>query len=140
LVPQLTALAERNARRFDAARQLGGLLCDVSGLRALEPLADSTPAYYKLGFAYLGDQLQGQTREEFAAAVQAEGVALDVGFRGFALRGGRARIAGQLVHSRRAAETCLVLHHPVLLQPPRVIEQVAAAIRKVAAAFKAGNV
>ncbi|MEX2122073.1 MAG: aminotransferase class I/II-fold pyridoxal phosphate-dependent enzyme [Pirellulales bacterium] len=140
LVPQLTALAERNARRFDAARQLGGLLCDVPGLRALEPLADSTPAYYKLGFAYLGDQLQGQTREEFAAAVQAEGVALDVGFRGFALRGGRARIAGQLVHSRRAAETCLVLHHPVLLEPPRVIEQVAAAIRKVAAAFKAGNV
>ena len=71
-------------------------------------------------------------REAFIAAVRAEGVALDAGFRGFTRRSERrCRKIGQLEHSRRAAESTVLLHHPVLLEGPEVIDRVAAALRKV---------
>jgi len=42
---------------------------------------------------------------------------------------------GELPNSREAASSALVLHHPVLLEPPDVIEQVALAMEKVTAVF-----
>ena len=74
----------------------------------------------------------GLRAKSFLRAVQAEGVPLDAGFRGFALRSSRrCRVAGELVQSRLAAERMMVLHHPILLEPAEVIDSIAEALRKV---------
>ena len=71
-------------------------------------------------------------RDHLVAALVAEGLDVGAGFRGFARRGTRrCRQAGPLTHSRAAAENTLLLHHPVLLQPPAVISRVAGALHKV---------
>lgn len=133
LLPQLARLAERNAARRAAADRLMSRLAGVPGLAPLLNRAASTPVYYKLGLQYDAQALGGRSRAELIAAAQAEGVAIDAGFRGFALRGpGRCRVAGELVESRRAAEAALVLHHPVLLEPPETIDRVADALIKIA--------
>ena len=90
------------------------------------------PGYYKVGFQLDQAALGSLAREDLTRAVRAEGVALDEGFRGFALRSSnRCRVAGELEQCRRAAAGMCVLHHPVLLEPPEVIDQVAGALRKV---------
>ena len=51
---------------------------------------------------------------------------MDTGFRGFTRRSERrCRQAGTLQHSARAADETVLLHHPVLLEPTEVIDQVA---------------
>lgn len=136
LVPQLALLDERNARRATAALRL---LKRLEGVACLRPLVShvqqSQPGYYKLGFQLLAENLgaDGPDRDLFAAAVRAEGVALDAGFRDFSRRSAsRCRVVGDLPHSRQAGAVALVLHHPVLLAPDDTIDLTAAAIVKVA--------
>ncbi|MBL8792444.1 MAG: aminotransferase class V-fold PLP-dependent enzyme [Planctomycetia bacterium] len=133
LLPQLRKLDDRNRQRSDAARRLCQLIADVPGLRPFENrLADSAPGYYKLGMQFDADAF-GLPRDRFTAAMRAEGIALDEGFR--ALHVGRSpnrfRQAGALCEARRAHSDCLVLHHPVLLGESAEIEQAAEGIRKV---------
>jgi dTDP-4-amino-4,6-dideoxygalactose transaminase len=94
--------------------------------------ADSTPAFYKLGFRYDADAF-GLSREVFVKALRAEGVAFDVGFK--ALHVGRSpsrfRAAGELTHATAAHHGCVVLHHPVLSGTPADARQVAEAVAKV---------
>ncbi len=134
--PQLALLAEHTRYRADRARQLISALAEVSCLTAL--IAHNTPdlpAFYKLGFWYCPDAAAGTTRADFLAAVQAEGIALFEGFRGFGLRGSRrCRKVGSLMHANEAANRMAILHHPVLMEPPEVIDRVAAAIAKVSRA------
>ena len=74
----------------------------------------------------------------FLAAVRAEGVALDAGFRGFVKRSARrCRVAGELTESAKAAERTVILHHPVLLESEETIDRVAMALEKVV--FHLGN-
>ncbi len=133
LLPQAAKLAARNAQRTKAVERLWHSMHDLPGLRALvNATSDAEPAHYKVGMQYLPEEAGGQPRDEFIRAVQAEGVALDAGFRGFTLRSSRrCRAAGDLAESRRAATSGLVLHHPVLLEPLNVIDFVASAIGKV---------
>jgi hypothetical protein len=85
---------------------------------------------------FSANAIGGRARDEFLAAAQAEGVALDAGFRGFVLRTSRrCRLTGDLAESRRAGADCVVLHHPVLLESNEVVDQVADAIAKVARAW-----
>lgn len=144
LLPQLCELAEANAiRRTNVERLLAGCI----GIDGLVPLrlpanADDCPAFYKLAWllepSAFGAADFESLRQRFIAAVQAEGVALDAGFRGFALRSGqRCRTVGDLAHARRAAAATVILHHPVLLEPVEAIEGVARALQKVAAHFAA---
>lgn len=147
LRPQLRKLDERNLRRAEIAARLCRLLADDPLCRrVLAPLNDvgdvgnvanpTQAAYYKLGMTYDPAALGGVSREDFLSAVQAEGVALHEGFRGFAGRGPRrCRKSSDLHNSQAAAERMTVLHHPVLLEPPSRVEEVAEAIRKVAAAL-----
>ena len=80
------------------------------------------------------EELPNISREQFIAAVQTEGVALDAGFRGFTKRSERrCRRVGDLGLAQHAAETTLLLHHPVLLQSADTIDRVAAAMQKVSA-------
>jgi perosamine synthetase len=141
LLPQLAKLDGRNAARQAAAARLVRRLAGVPGVRPLSNGAgDNLPSFFKLGMRFSPNELAGRSREEFLASVQAEGLALDAGFRGFALRSpGRCRAADGLGESRRAAVDCVVLHHPVLLKDETVVDLVAAAIEKVARAFSIAN-
>lgn len=137
LLPQLEVLADRNDRRRQAVRKLLEQCGELNGLLALRlPSGDSAASYYKV--AWLCDEsVLGESRGSFVAAIQAEGVAIDAGFRGFLRRGaGRCRRVGSLENSSRAAAQTVLLHHPVLLEDDSQIDLVAAAIRKVIQAFQ----
>jgi perosamine synthetase len=141
LVPQLPQLAAANRQRLSAVRQLLTSVGNVRGLDALVLSEDeqNVPAFYKLPWLLTGntdecDSPQFEARRRrFVAAIQAEGVAMDAGFRGFSRRtAGRCRGIGDLANARRIAASTVLLHHPVLREPPDTIERVAHAIRKVA--------
>lgn len=137
LLPQLEQIESRNATRRTNVAQLLHELKHLPGLRPLKnSVCNSEPSYYKLAWRYVVEELHGVTREHFTAALRAEGVAIDSGFRGFAGRSQRrCRHVGDLANSRRAADTTIVLHHPVLLASADEIKKVAAAFAKVVRAF-----
>ncbi len=133
LLPQLEKLDERNARRLRNVKDLCAQLRDVPGLRPfVNSVDDSAAAYYKLGFQYDAAAF-GLPRERFVAAVRAEGIAFDEGFR--ALHVGRSparcRRGGGLAEAERAHHNCVILHHPVLLGTSADGEEVARAVHKV---------
>src|SRR5262249_30220100 len=133
LLPQLARLDARNARRAESVRLLAEGLDPEPGLAPfVNAVAESAPAYYKVGFRFDAGRF-GLSRERFVAAVRAEGVALDEGFRG--LHAGRSprrfRRVGDLAEADRAHAGAVVLHHPVLLGEPADLSEVGAAVRKV---------
>ncbi len=136
LLPQLDLLNERNSRRVANASFLHEQLRDQSGLVPVNGMPpDSAASYFKLAWQIDTDQCRF-TREQFLAAMQAEGIAIDIGFRGFARRGPRrCRRVGDLQHAIRAADALVLLHHPILLESQSTIERVATAFRKVYQAF-----
>lgn len=132
LLPQLEALAGRHARRAEAVARLAGEVATVPGLRLLANVADGSPGYYKVGLRYDAAAF-GLARGRLVAAMRAEGIALDEGFR--ALHAGRApsrwRGARPLAEAARAGEGMLVLHHPVLLEGEEAIAEIGEALRRV---------
>jgi dTDP-4-amino-4,6-dideoxygalactose transaminase len=137
LPPQLARLAERNRKRHENVLRLLQL---CQPFECLQPVClesnQSSPSFYKLAWRYDAQQCGDCPREQFVAAVRKEGVAIDEGFRGFHRRGARrCRPLGDLANSRTAAETTVLLHHPVLLSDPQTIELVARAIGKVVEYF-----
>ncbi|MCL4205171.1 MAG: aminotransferase class I/II-fold pyridoxal phosphate-dependent enzyme [Pirellulaceae bacterium] len=138
LLPQLKKLPAHNQARRAAVDRLLEQLCDIRGLNSVQrDPGRGEASFYKLAWLYDPNACRGRSRADFLAAVRAEGVALDEGFRGFVLRSTRrCRIAGTLDASRAAAENTVLLHHPVLLHPPESIDSVAQAIRKVVSAFQ----
>ena len=140
LVPQLDRLAERNQLRAENVSLLLSLLNDVTGLRCFAeaagsgdprraPSGDSRPGYYKLGFWFDAAAI-GVSRDDFACAMRATGVALDPGFRALHLTHARARFraVNDLPHATRADAAVLVLHHPVLLGTAENMRAIRAAI------------
>lgn len=137
LLPQLEKLAERNAVRRSNVERLLVQATDLPGLRPLVNRAGASASYYKLAWRYRGEELSGcPPLVEFLAALQAEGAPFDTAFHGFARRTARrCRKVGTLPHSQIAADSTLLLHHPILLEPPARIDALAQAIAKVAVAF-----
>lgn len=139
LCPQMERLAAHNAKRAKAATFFMEAISKIPGLQPLAPAsqnADCKSGFYKLGLQYDSAQMNGHSRDAFATAVRAEGVALDAGFRDFTRRGAsRCRKVGELNESRRAGQSALVLHHPVLLEDVATLQLVVQAIEKVASAF-----
>ncbi len=140
LLPQVEQLDRRNRRRLNNVRLLTSLLRDVAGLKPIFRLPDAdsgdVPAFYKAGFQYRPVGFNGLGRDRFAAAVRAEGVALDPGFRAFPQTHSRRRYRsiGDLPVAQQADEGILVLHHPVLLGNEFEIRKVADSIRRIATA------
>lgn len=132
LLPQLGRLDERRRIRAANAERLRGLLGDLPGVMAI-PAASGEPDYYKLAFRYDPAPLGGLSRETYAAAVRAEGVALWPGFRAMHRTHSRRRFRAidEIPNADAADERLLVLHHPVLLGGPEAIARAAEAIRKV---------
>lgn len=141
LLPQLEQLNESTIERGQAAAELIAATQDIEILSGLSQVVDSYSAnemvtdYYKLPWL-LKDRTNGWSRSDFIAAVQAEGLPIDVGFRGFLRRSPRrCRRIGILVNSQVAAQQTLLLHHPILrLDAENKTEMIAAALRKVAMA------
>ncbi|MFV1966683.1 MAG: DegT/DnrJ/EryC1/StrS family aminotransferase [Pirellulaceae bacterium] len=138
---QLDTLAERNLQRRKSVRRLIRQLEGCDALRVVETQRPGCePSFYKLAWSYRPELCGGRTRDEFIAAIQAEGVAIDAGFRGFVHRGrSRCRRTDSLVHSDRASRSTLLLHHPVLLEPSETLDRVAEAIQKVVRGFRGGE-
>jgi len=132
LLPQIDLLEERNRRRRESVTQLLSLVEDLAVFRPLSrPINNSEPSFYKLAWRYEATA-ELPSRETVIAALQAEGVAIDSGFRGFVDRGERrCRKIDELTHSRLAAERTILLHHPVLLADEATIDRVAVAIQKI---------
>jgi perosamine synthetase len=133
LLPQIEQLDLRNAHRHAQVLHLREIVRGVAGLRPFALLPEeSCPGYYKLGFQY-EESAFGLPRKVLIAALRAEGVAVDEGFR--ALHAGRAltrfRQVGDLIEADRAHRGAVVLHHPVLLGSPADVEGVGFAVRRV---------
>jgi dTDP-4-amino-4,6-dideoxygalactose transaminase len=132
LLPQFESLDRHNAVRAERVAALVPRL--PAGLVPFRnPDLDAEPGYYKLGLWYEPEEFAGLSRDQFAAALRAEGIAVDAGFRALhrihAAR--RYRAVGDLPHATRADTQVLVLHHPVLLGGSDDVEQILAAIGKV---------
>jgi dTDP-4-amino-4,6-dideoxygalactose transaminase len=133
LLPQIDKLHLHNERRAENVRRLVESLRTFPGLVPFAGLlGDSSPGYYKLGFQY-DEAAFGLPRARFVAALRAEGMAFDEGFR--ALHAGRSpsrfRRGGELSEADRAHRGAVVLHHPVLLGSEADVSEVAAAVRKI---------
>ncbi len=133
LVPPMKMLARRNTVRNENVQRLRNQLEDVAAFRMVTAARNADLAcFYKVGLQLQPSALKDRSREDLVAAFQAEGIAIDVGFRGFARRSTRrCRQVGELDHSKTAAAHTLLLHHPILLQAPAVIDRLAEGIRKV---------
>lgn len=134
VLPQYDRLAERHARRAGNVARLLSMLAGVEGLSAYGIAGDeSDRAYYKLALRFDPESFAGLSRDRFAEAVRAEGIALDPGFRSLHLTHGRRRFraVGDLPHATAADEHTLVLHHPVLLDDEQELQQIVAAVDKI---------
>jgi perosamine synthetase len=132
LVPQWAKLDERNERRRASVARLLAQLADLDALRPVQSSSPgNTPSYYKLAWRFDAGT-RNVSREDVISAFHAAGLPIDAGFRGFADRSDRrCRRVGALEHARIAARDTILLHHPVLLQPPSAIDRLAAGIRQV---------
>lgn len=140
LLPQIEKLDKRREQRQLAARALTAALRDRD---CLTPLCDHlslpsppTPGeadYYKLGFWYNADALGRMTRDQFCAAMRAEGIPLDPGFRSLHRihARGRFRSSGPLPIADAADEAMVTLHHPLLVAGPLAARQFMAALEKI---------
>jgi dTDP-4-amino-4,6-dideoxygalactose transaminase len=133
LQPQLDRLQERNALRRSRVELLSAQLKEVPGLKPFfNPPGADEAVYYKVGFHF--DPIAfGLARARFVAAIRAEGMAFDEGFR--ALHVGRSptrwRGTGSLMQAERMGGCTVVLHHPILLEGEEDVRQVITAVRKI---------
>ncbi len=138
LTPQLATLGTMNETRNRNAQNLIRNTVEFDSLSCLTQLEscttedrELTTAFYKLPWL-LRDRPRGWPRVDFIAALNAEGLQVGEGFRGFLRRSPRrCRKVGTLVQSQIAAQQTVLLSHPILLQPESVIVQAAQAIEKI---------
>lgn len=126
LLPQMRRLHERTLQRAAAVARFWRGLAGVPGVQPLVNwAAESLPAYYKVGMQFVPEAVHEADRQALLNLTQPLGLPLDTGFRGFAVRGRRARFAGPLTEARLAAARMLVLHHPLLLAGNDAIDRAA---------------
>lgn len=133
LLPQLDQLAGRNLRRAAAVARLDEQLRGSGLTRLASPRPLDEPAYYKVGWQYHAARFDGLPRDRFAAAMRAEGIALDPGFRALHRTHARSRFrsAGELPVAAAADDSILTLHHPVLCGESADLDQIVAAVLRV---------
>jgi len=148
LLPQIPKLAKRNDIRWQNVQRLLQAVSRQSIFQPIPPpAAGDVPSFYKLGWLLepsrnaSTDIEAEQIRQSFVSSLQQRGLPFDTGFRGFAKRTTqRCRVVGDLPNARKAANCTLLMHHPILLQSPEIIDQVATLLLEVAEAFsKNGN-
>lgn len=138
LLPQMNQLDAYNEQRAMNASWLFQQLQLIDSIELLGSHHEScVPAYYKFPVRLHRSNSLSSERDVLIRAIQAEGVAIDIGFRGFTKRStNRCRKPVPLAHSQLAAESTLLIHHPILLADPQVRQQTVHGIRKVFAAIE----
>lgn len=128
LIPQLEELQVRGDVRQTAVEEFVSAIEKVSDGKLIRPETQPASAWYKLPWL-LQD---GVDREVVVSRLRAEGVPVDVGFRGFAKRTARrCRKFGELTNAIRASSSTILLHHPALLEPAATREQIVSGFKKV---------
>ncbi len=132
LMPQCAKLDARNWHRWANVQALAEALSGVVGVRLFSLDGIDQPAFYKLGIQYDAVAF-GLTRDRFILAMRAEGFALDEGFEAAhrvrspkRFRQGSALKEAELAHAN-----CVMLHHPLLLEPTASVLELAVALEKV---------
>lgn len=138
LLPQLERLDDRNCARLASVQQLLSKLAMAgldNSLRALNRSPSAADAFYKVGFQFCADDFGDISRDDFACAMRAEGIALDPGFRSLHMIHSRRRFraVGNLSVATAADTGILVLHHPVLLGTEADIDQIVEAAQAIRA-------
>lgn len=132
LRPQLERLPERHAQRAAAVARLDSEMAAIPGVERIQSTVAGSPAFYKVAFRVQPD-LFGLDRDRLVAAMQAEGVALDAGFR--ALPVGRSHRRFEAVggwgEAERLHHQLAVLHHPILLHGEGAARRIARAWQRV---------
>lgn len=129
LLPQLKQLSMRNRQRQQAALKIVDAVNSLPGLSSITICKNSIGAYYKLPVLITDER--SIDRASFLSAIQSEGVAMDIGFRGFAKRSRRrCRQVGSLGNAVLAADNTMLLHHPILLSADDPIDRLIGAIRR----------
>ncbi len=138
LLPQLEQLETCNQRRREAVELLSGVWRNLNLVQpVLAGQQPGLPSYYKVALRYHPQEAGGRSREQFIAAMLAEGVDVGAGFRGFVRRGAkRCRAVGELTSAANAAANTVLMHHPALLQAESELAGVARAFQKVARHFQ----
>lgn len=131
LLPQLECLDDFNQQRLRTVDDLRGQL--PQGLSLLASKNNDTPAFYKVGMFYDSAEFHGLSRDTFASALRAEGIAIDAGFRALHLIHSRRRFEtlGPLPHSEQADASMLVLHHPILRTTEPVATRFVQAVERI---------
>ena len=128
LIPQLEDLSRLNHQRQQAAEEMVSGVSAIGNQFLARPETQPRSAWYKLPWM-LGDEVD---RDLFLSLLKAEGVPVDIGFRGFAKRTARrCRKVGELAQAKRAANQTVLLHHPVLLEPKETRDQIVNGFEKV---------
>ena len=128
LIPQLDELHDRGVVRQTSVEQFVSAIGNVCGSNLIRPETQRDSAWYKLPWL-LRD---GVDSEVVVSRLRAEGVPVDVGFRGFAKRTARrCRKVGELPNSIRAADATILLHHPALLESVETRAQIVSGFEKV---------
>ena len=142
LLPQLKKLASYTAERAASVAQLCATLHDAPELVGASVENNQSSAYYKLAWRFVpasGDtqpDCSHPVRDALICALQAQGIDVGAGFRGFGKRSAnRCRVASDLSNAQSAAETTVLLHHPILLQRDQ-IPTLADSVRKVIASLR----
>ncbi len=136
LLPQLDVLDKWNHRRSKAVNSLLAHEKKWTSLQAPSDSPHGEPSYYKLGWRYQGNAEEGPSRDLFLRALQAEGLAIDSGFRGFVSRSTRrCRRPVPLPFSENAVDSTVLLHHPILLAEDKILLRIVEALDKVHAAL-----
>lgn len=133
LLPQIGKLEDRNVKRLSSVRHILESTAELPNLTGLQQIVEQPhhPAFYKLPWLLDGSPPY-RTRDEFVAIAKAEGLAIDVGFRGFTRRSvKRCRTHGTLINSRIASQQTVILHHPILLESEPVVELAAMGLIKI---------
>lgn len=144
ILPQLDRLDAGRAERQQRVAEIVAGIASFSGLTPIVqsrienpeskiPASADGPDFYKVAFRYDAAAFGGVSRLLFCAALRAEGIAVARGFRALHRihASSRFRAVGELPEADRADKTLIVLHHPVLLEGPRGVEEILAALRKV---------
>lgn len=134
LLPQLVELESFTKRRFVGAQFLCEQINQIDGLATLDlsggnAAAEDFYAIYKMPVRV--DPRVGEV-ETLVAGLQAHGLPVGTGFRGFYRRSKRrCRKPVELSNSTMAAERTLLISHPVLLHDRETLELVVQCLRQV---------
>ena len=149
VIPQWKMLEACNRQRADAvAWLLQAPPRDETGQNATTPTAgrglpglfpvaprrpDCRPVYYKWGLRFDSLAFDGLTRDQFAQAARAEGLAFDPGLRALhkTHSSRRFRAGSSLDEAARADSAMLTLHHPILLRDGSELAEVRHTIFKL---------